>query len=122
MTLNDFARSCETLAERGFTVEKAEYSHQAFGSWSIQFSSNSIPPHLLIWDGRDQWLILQSERLENERTIRVTPEELRRMSYEDGTTTYAQRKAEAWKDKWIGRQATEQSLDRALKELGTPFS
>lgn len=119
MTLKDFERSCETLTERGFTVEKAEYLHEAFGSWSLQFSSKSVPSHLLIWDGRDGWLILQSQRPENERTIHVTPEELRRMSYEEGTTTYAQRKAEAWEDKWIGRRSKEQSLDRALQELSS---
>ena len=118
MTLDDFARSCEGLADRGFTVEKADYWHKAFGSWSIQFSSKSVPPHLLSWDGRDRWLILRSARPEEERTVRVAPEELRRMSYEDGVTTYAQREAEAWQDKWIGRDEADQSLDRALEELG----
>ncbi len=103
MTFNDFTRACEALAERGFTVEKAEYSHDAFGSWSVQFSSKRVPRHLLTWDGRDRWLILQCERPEDERTIRVTPEELRRMSYEDGATACAQREADAWQDKWIGR-------------------
>jgi hypothetical protein len=118
MTLNDFARSCEALAERGFTVEKAEYCDEAFGSWSIQFSLEDVPPHLLTWDGRDGWLILQCQRPENERTIRVTPEELRRMSYEDGATTHAQREADAWQDKWIGRDEADQSLDHALEQLG----
>jgi hypothetical protein len=119
MTLNDFAQSCETLAQRGFTVERAEYWNEAFGSWSIQFSSKSVPQHLLSWDGRDRWLILQCERPEDERTIRVSPEELRRMSYEVGATTYAQREADAWQDKWIGRDEADQSLDQALKELGS---
>lgn len=118
MTLDDFVRSCESLAERGFTVEKAEYWGEAFGSWSIRFSSKSIPPHVLNWDGRDRWLILQSARPENERTIHVAPENLRRMSYEDGVIAYAQREADAWQDKWIGRDEAEQSLDRALQELG----
>jgi hypothetical protein len=118
MTLNDFTRSIATLAERGFTVEKADYRDEAFGSWSIQFSSERVRPRLVIWDGRDRWLILQCELPENERTVRVTPEEPRQMSYEDGVTTYAQREADAWRDKWIGRDAADHSLDRALEELG----
>ena len=48
-----------------------------------------------------------------------TSEELRRMSYEVGVTIYAQREAEVWRDKWIGRDAADQSLDRALEELGS---
>lgn len=117
MTLNDFARSCEALPEQGFTVEKAEYWDEAFGSWSIQFSSENVPPHLLTWDGRDRWLILQCQRPEKERTIRVTSEELRRMSYEDGATIHSQREADAWQDKWIGRDEADQSLGRALEQL-----
>ena len=119
MTLEDFTRSCEALTERGFTVEKAEYWHEAFGSWSIQFSSNKASPHLLTWDGRDGWLILKSQRPENKRTVRLTPEDLRRMSYEDGVTTYAQREADAWQDEWIGRDKADHSLNRALEQLGS---
>ena len=118
MTLDDFAHSCVALTDRGFIVENADYWHAAFGSWSIQFSSKKVRPHLLTWDGKDRWLILRCERLENERTIRVTPEALRSMSYEDGVTTYAQREADAWQDKWIGREEADQSLDRALEHLG----
>ena len=117
MTLDDFTRSIATVAERGFKIEKALYWHEALGSWSIQFSSMSVPPHLLNWDGKERWLILQCERPDIERTVRVTTEELRRMSYEDGVATFAQREADEWRDKWIGRDAAEQSLDRALEEL-----
>jgi hypothetical protein len=118
MTLDDFTRSIATLAKRGFTIDKALYWHEAFCSWSIQFSSKSVPPHLLNWDGKERWLILQCERPDNERTVRVTPEELRQMSYEDGAIAVAQREADEWRDKWIGRNAAEQSLEQALEELG----
>ena len=119
MTLDDFARSCESLTARGFDVEKAEYWGNAFGNWSIQFSTASDPPHRLIWDGRDRWLILERERPKNERTVLVTSEELQQMSYVDGATKYAQREADAWQDLWIGRNVAEQSLERALEELGS---
>jgi hypothetical protein len=84
----------------------------------MQFSSKTISPHLLLWDGKERWLILQGKRPENERTVRVTPKELRQMSYEEGAITVARREADEWRDKWIGRDAAEQSLDRALREFG----
>ena len=122
MTLEDFAHSCGALLKRGFTVENAQYSHETSGSWSIEFSSKKAPPHMLTWDGRDRRLILQRQRPENERTIRITFEELRRMSYEDGATIYAQREADGWQDQWISRDEADHSLDRALEQLGSTTS
>jgi hypothetical protein len=118
LTLHDFAHCCENLAARGFTVRKAEYCDETFGSWVIEFSSKAIRPHRLTWDGRDCWLILEVERPEAERTGRISFEELRQMSYEDGVAAYVRGQSDEWTRKWTGKVEAEQSLDHALEQLG----
>ena len=119
MTFPDFGRSFEGLKSKGFTIHSAEYSGDAFGSWAIEFSSKAVRRHRLVWDGHERWLTLQGERPEGERTVRVAPEQLRRMSYEDGVIAYCGSKADAWEDRWVGYDETDRSLERALKELGS---
>lgn len=118
LTLHDFAHFFEKLAVRGFTIRKAEYWNEAFGSWVIEFSSREVAPHRLSWDGRDRWLYLQCERPQSERKPSIPPDKLRTMSYEDGVFAKHSRDVDAWKDKWIGEDEREHSLDRALEHLG----
>ena len=118
MALPQFVSFCEGLAARGFTVQRAEYWNDVFGSWTIEFSSPNVVQHRLSWDGRDRWLYLERERPENERKPAISSEQLRKMSYEDGVSALHSRQEDAWQDKWIGRDEADQSLDRALEELG----
>ena len=115
--LDDFSRFCTGLADNGFQLHVATYRGDAMGSWHIELSSKVIPKHRLIWEASDQWLILQSQRPERERTVRVKPAELHQMSYLDGKTAHSQLDEDAWKDKWIGRETAEQTLDELIRRL-----
>ncbi len=116
-TSNRFTQFCVGLAERDFTIHTAEYAGDTFGNWFIVFSTKGVPKHRVTWDARDRWLILQLERPEGERTVRIKPAELQKMSYLDGMTARSQLVAEAWKDKWVGRDEVEQTLDQMLHHL-----
>lgn len=61
MTLEDFAESCRKLTQAGFDVRHAEYHGQVFGNWLIEFTRKGIPLHCLVWDGKERWLLLQSQ-------------------------------------------------------------
>jgi hypothetical protein len=48
------------LAERGFVIDTAEpHTGEHFGSWWIVVSTT--PRLRVIWDGRDEWAIVQRE-------------------------------------------------------------
>lgn len=118
MSFPDFATCFQGLKAKSFTIQQAAYS-DSFGSWWIEFSSKTLRPHRIIWNGRDRWLILQVERPESERTHRVSPEELRRMNYLDGVQARTWSDEDAWQDKWVAREQSEQTLENALKELSS---
>jgi hypothetical protein len=118
MSFPDFASYFQGLKSNGFTIQHAVY-WDSFGSWSIEFSSDQHRPHRLIWDGKDRWLILQCERPKSERTHFMPPEKLRMMSYIDGVQAQTWSEEDAWKDKWIGREQSDQTLEHALKELSS---
>ena len=117
MRFPDFTRTIEDLKSKGFTIHKAEYWGDVFGNWSIEFSSKTVRRHCLIWDGKERWFTLQNERPERERTVRISPEQLRQMSYEDGVIAYYDREADAWQEQWVGPEEADWSLERVLKEL-----
>ena len=58
--LSDFARSCQLIEEARFTVKDAKCHGWVFGSWTIELSQDGHVPHLIVWDGRDRCMILQS--------------------------------------------------------------
>jgi hypothetical protein len=118
MRFPDFACYFQDLKSAGFTILHARYT-DCFGSWSIEFSSERHLQHRLIWDGRDRWLTLQSERPESERTHLISPEKLRKMNYMDGVTAKSWSDEDAWQVKWIGREEAEQTFEQVLKELSS---
>ena len=50
------------IVDAGFSIEDARYQGRHFVSWTIELSRHGLKPHLLVWDGRDRWIILQSQR------------------------------------------------------------
>ena len=54
-----FDRLKTLLAERGFTIERSEYHRKNFGSWLIVVASR--PRILIVWDGKEPWLLIQQE-------------------------------------------------------------
>lgn len=116
MLFPKFALCFDELKSKGFTIQHAEY-WDAFGSWLIEFSSKTTRPHRLVWDGHERWLVLQCERPQSEQKPPISPEALRQMSYEDGVIAQVSRKENAWKDKWIGHEEAEWSVDRAMEHL-----
>lgn len=87
----NFLESFAGLERVGFTIRKAEYWGHVFGSWSIEFSSETVALHRLVWDRRERWLVLQCDPPADERNL--------------------------WNDRWTGREPCEWSLERALSEL-----
>src|SRR4051794_32861681 len=116
MNFPDFACYFQDLKSAGVTIQHALY-WDSFGSWSIEFSSDKHRQHRLVWDGRDRWLTLQCERPQSERTHFTPPEKLQRMNYMDGVTARTWSEEDAWKEKWVGREESEQTLENALKEV-----
>jgi len=57
----EFAQVVQQLEEAGLTIEEAKYFNRAFGSWDIEVSNAVGDRGLLIWDGRDRWIILQTQ-------------------------------------------------------------
>lgn len=85
---SDFANACIRFAEAGFTIDEANYTDRAFGSWTLQISKGGLAPHLVMWDGRDRWLILQSKD-----------------------------SSDQWVDEWVVREPQEDSIDQIIGRL-----
>jgi hypothetical protein len=56
-----YDRTRALLAERGFVEEENSYDEEAFGSWLI--TVDHAPRLRILWDGRDEWPIIQGELL-----------------------------------------------------------
>lgn len=59
-SLTDFSAACLLVAEAGLTVEEATFDGKHFGYWHIKFHRKGLRPHLILWDARDGWLLLQA--------------------------------------------------------------
>lgn len=88
MTLEDFARACRDLERAGFTVRSAEYHGQVFGNWAIEFARRRLAPHCLLWDGKESWLLLQSQGADGK-----------------------------WEDRWLAREPQHQSVESAMARI-----
>ena len=88
MNFSDFCAACELLAKDGIQVDKAEYDGLAFGSWFVEVSFNGRPRRRISWDGRDRWLILQSQDAD-----------------------------QTWKDEWVSREPHEQTVAQVMSRL-----
>jgi len=85
--VSDFAKACELIAGAGFTIEEAYYQGRRFGSWTIEISSEGSKPRLILWDGRDRWIILQTQR------------------------------AAEWIDEWVIREAQSDAIEQVIARL-----
>ncbi len=117
MPCPDFGTSFDELESSGFTIHDANYSGDAFGCWSLEFSRKGLRRHILAWDGKERWLTLSRQRPERERTGVVPPERLRNMNYVDGVLAYHDNERAAWQEFWVGREEADWSVKRALVEL-----
>ena len=87
-TPTDFARACQQLEEAGFTIDEAKYFGRHFGSWTIEVSAEGLKPHLVVWDGRDRWIVLQ-----------------------------VQGSGEEWVDEWVIREPEQDTIERIIGRL-----
>jgi hypothetical protein len=59
MNKNDFENTQAALVQAGFTVEDASFSTENFGTWIIVVST--APRTRVVWDGKDGWLVVETE-------------------------------------------------------------
>lgn len=69
MTGADFEAVKDLLSQQGQVIDKARYESRSFGSWTVQVSAR--PPLRLVWDGKEQWLMVQQETDEVRAGVRV---------------------------------------------------
>jgi hypothetical protein len=80
----EWFRSC--LGQAGYEITDSAYHESAFGSWLLVVASD--PASRVIWDGKDQWLVVQRLGSDSE-----------------------------WQDSWVGKTEDQQTLDRVLAIL-----
>jgi hypothetical protein len=85
---SDFALACKKVEEAGFTIDAAAYHGRHFGNWTIELSSEGLKPHLIVWDGRDRWMVLQSHR-----------------------------GGEEWLDEWVVREPQHDTVEQIIARL-----
>lgn len=81
------------LTDAGYAVADSSYSPESFGSWWILLRGQTS--YRLVWDGKDQWLILQRQAGPSESNESV------------------------WEDLWVekdARQATPENLLQLVQE------
>ena len=83
-----FEQAKQFFARRGVEVRDASGDGEAFGSWKMDLPST--PPIRLIWDGKDQWFVIER------RTARTV----------DGQPV--------WDTLWTGLRGANQNLEEAL--------
>ncbi len=50
------------IQKAGLSISEAEYHPQTFGSWYIIVSSE--PNYRMVWDGKQQWLVVERQTKE----------------------------------------------------------
>jgi len=91
MTQADFHRVQQLLRDAGFTIGDTWYSRESFGSWDVTVATT--PRRRVLWDGKDEWLILQEETQERFAGNLI------------------------WRDLWIGKSPDELTCEAALEAL-----
>lgn len=86
MNINDFCTACEWLAGERIQIHEASYYGRAFGSWFIDVSQDG-KLRRAVWDGRDRWLIIQSQQ------------------------------ANDWQDEWIGKDDLDHTVEQLITRL-----
>ena len=87
----EYQRATKLLVERGMSVQSQEYSERTFGSWYLVASTQ--PPRRLVWDGKEQWLLVEEESTERFNGLPV------------------------WRELWLKRNADPKNIDLALNVL-----
>jgi hypothetical protein len=85
-----FNQCRKLLTDAGFEVCESR-NREGFGSWVIVI--RMVPRHQIVWDGRDEWLVLERE---TQRKFAGLNE---------------------WKTLWLDRELGEQSLHVAVEKL-----
>jgi hypothetical protein len=89
-----YERMRALLAERGFDEgELWPHTGEAFGSWAITVSH--APRLRIVWEAKDEWVIIQGELLSIPRARGDSP----------------------WEDLWIGKRSEDLTLDAVVSAL-----
>lgn len=91
MNERDFDEAKQLLEQRGFAVCDSSYDPTAFGSWFVYVDGS--PRFGIVWDGKDQWLIVRQE------------------------TEQSFGKARVWDDLWVGRDPSDHVVSTAVAKL-----
>ena len=91
MDANIFESAKLLLSEEGFQVTQARYHAREFGSWYIV--ANATPPVRILWDGKDGWLVVQTQ---SDESLKSPPE---------------------WVDAWIERDRERQTLANLIRRI-----
>ncbi len=94
MNSTEYQRAITLLAAQGMAVSQQEYSERDFGSWFVVTSTR--PARRLVWDGKERWYTVEEETDAQFNGLPV------------------------WRELWIARNPTTQSLETAVNALLAP--
>ena len=87
----EYHRATQLLVERGVSLQSHEYNERSFGSWCLVASTQ--PPRRIVWDGKEQWLVVEEETAEQFNGLPV------------------------WRELWLKRNANPKNIEQALSVL-----
>ncbi len=91
MNKRAFKQTAKLLAAAGVEPASSSYDWNAFGSWFIDVQTS--PPHRVVWDGKDGWLIVQRQ------------------------TTEVFNGQPVWEDIWVEQDQAKQTPDNVVEAL-----
>jgi hypothetical protein len=59
MSVERYKKTLAILKRERVPVQSHEYPKEAFGSWVI--TCDTSPPSRVVWDGKEQWLVVQTK-------------------------------------------------------------
>lgn len=86
-----FKMTKEKILNSKFEIIESEYHSEAFGSWYI--SINSKPNRRIVWDGKENWLLIEEKTDERYNNLYV------------------------WKELWISRKPPTNDLFVAIDKI-----
>ena len=88
LKLKDFARTCELAENAGLSVSEAKFDGRHFGYWYVEVCRKGLSPRMILWEARDGWVIVQTQRA-------------------DGS----------WDDEWIVREPRADTIEEIIARL-----
>ena len=93
MDRQEYESTVAALNENGWIVTETRFDQEAFGSWFADFVKGKSS-YRAAWNARDGWLLLQRK---HRGWFRGDAE---------------------WRDVWVGKKPSEQSVDRLISRVG----